>query len=57
MKAYLQIIKSCGKCPNCRERWAGKFPQKYRQKYCRATRKNVGRIIPDWCPLEDYKED
>jgi hypothetical protein len=57
MKVYLQIIKSCGKCPNCRERWAGKFPQKYRQKYCRATRKNVGRIIPDWCPLEDYKED
>ena len=45
MKVYLQIIKSCGNVLTV-ERWA-ENSKKYRQKYCRATRKNVGRIIPD----------
>ena len=46
MKVYLQIIKSCGKCLIAAKMGRENF-QKYRQKYCRATRKNVGGIIPD----------
>lgn len=60
-KRVTVTIDDCERCPHVHENWSSGHPFLYDYLYCTKTNKKLTGVgfrgIPEWCPLEDVKDD